>query len=334
MEANRNSDYKEQLRKAAEYILEHDDFLVMAHLNPDGDAIGSSLAMTHLLLSLEKKVTVANEGESPERFSYLSGFDRIVNLAQKSVDRSYSAVIALDIADKKRFGAIGEIIAKDAQILNIDHHPTNTHFGTINVIQSEAASTTEILYDLIHAHFLNKLNFEMAEALYTGLLTDTGGFRYSNTKRHVLEKAADLLSYGVEPNKVAEEALEVISMSHLELLKRALQNLTFHFGQRVAFISISEEDMRQANASKDDVDGMVSYPRKVKGVEVSALLKEWSDGEVKVSLRSNFEINVAEIAQENGGGGHMKAAGYTFYGTLQEAQEALLKQLEKTIGDS
>lgn len=333
MAVKQSNDYQELLEKAARFIQEHDDFLVISHLHPDGDAIGSSIAMTQLLIVLGKQVTVVNEGESPSRFSYLAGFDQIINLAETPLDRSFSCVIAVDVADEKRFGKIGSIITEDAQLLNIDHHPTNTNFGQINLIQPNAASTTEILYDVFSAHFAEQMNFEIAEALYTGLLTDTGGFRYSNTKQSVLDMAAQLLSYGVEPDKVAEQALEVISLAHLELLKCALQNLTFHYANKVAIITISEEDMVKSNASKDDVDGMVSYPRKVKGVELGALLKEWKDGEVKVSLRSNFDIDVAEIAQKNGGGGHTKAAGYTYMGTLTAAKEDLLQQLQEIIGD-
>ncbi|GAA0365407.1 DHH family phosphoesterase [Bacillus horti] len=331
MNNNNVEAYQHMLEKAAQFIKDNDDFLVLAHLNPDGDAIGSSLATMHLLRSLGKKVHVVNEGECPKRFSFLPGFEEIIDLSKISLNRSFSAVISVDVADEKRFGKIGSVIADDAQILNIDHHPTNTNFGVLNVIQPTAASTTEILFDLITAHFSPQLDSPTANALYTGLLTDTGGFRYANTKQSVLDMAAKLLGYGVQPDQIADYALETVTASHIELLKYALQSLSFHYEGQVAIILVSQEDMKAAGASKDDVDGISSYPRKIEGVEVGALFKEWSEGEVKVSLRSNKYVDVALLAQRNGGGGHAKASGYTFNGNLQAAKEDLLNQLKDII---
>jgi phosphoesterase RecJ-like protein len=172
-----------------------------------------------------------------------------------------------------------------------------------------------------------------AEALYTGLLTDTGGFRYSNTTQHVFHMASSLIPHGVRPGDIAEVALETISASHLKLLKQSIQSLSFAYNEQVAFITVSAEDMKQTEATKDDVDGLVSYPRNIEGVEVGVLLKEWEAGEVKVSLRSKKYVDVAAIAQKYEGGGHAKAAGYTFYGTLTEAKAHLMSELEKTFGD-
>jgi phosphoesterase RecJ-like protein len=326
-------EYRKQLKEASQFIKDHDDFLVVAHVHPDGDATGSSLAVAHLLSNLGKQFTVVNEGETPIRFSFLTGFDQIVNLSKTEVTRTFSAVIAVDVADYKRLGDVSGLIKEQSFILNVDHHPTNTCFGQINVIRSTAASTTEILFDLITEHFNSTMDQKIAEALYTGLLTDTGGFRYSNTTQHVFHMASSLLPYGVKPGDIAEVALETISASHLKLLKQSIQSLSFAYHDQVAFITVSAEDMKQTEATKDDVDGLVSYPRNIEGVEVGVLLKEWEEGEVKVSLRSKKFVDVAAIAQKNGGGGHAKAAGYTFHGTLTEAKEHLISELAILFGD-
>jgi phosphoesterase RecJ-like protein len=326
-------EYLDKIEEASRFIKDHDDFLVVAHIHPDGDATGSSLAVAHLLSNLGKRFTVINEGDTPIRFSFLTGFDQIVNLSKTEVDRTFSAVIAVDVADYKRLGDVSRLIKEKSVILNIDHHPTNTCFGQINVIRSTAASTTEILFDLITGHFNGMIDQKIAEALYTGLLTDTGGFRYSNTTQHVFHMASSLLPHGVRPGDIAEVALETISASHLKLLKQSIQSLSFAYDEQVAFITVSAEDMKQTKATKDDVDGLVSYPRNIEGVEVGVLLKEWEAGEVKVSLRSKKFVDVAAIAQKYEGGGHAKAAGYTFYGTLTEAKEQLISELEKTFGD-
>lgn len=325
--------YQQSFKEAVRWIEEQDDFLIVSHVHPDGDATGSLLAMAHLLKKMGKTYTLANDGPLPKRFSFLEGFHDVVNLGSRSLGRTFSAVIALDAADQGRLGQAVNHIAADALLLNIDHHPTNTRFGTVNVIQPEAASTTEILFDLIQSYFPDLLHKEIAQPLYSGLLTDTGGFRYANTNEKVLRVAAALLAYDLNPGKIAELALETMSVEQLQLLKKALHRLEFVLERKVAIISVSVEDMREAGASKDDVDGLVSYARNVEGVEVGVLLKEISDSEVKVSLRSRQKVNVATLAQSFGGGGHVRAAGYTFAGTLDQARQVLIKQLREAFID-
>lgn len=325
--------YQETLQAVKEYILGHDDFLVISHLSPDGDAVGSSLAMANLLKNLNKRYTVVNEGSCPRKFSYLHLFDEIIDLSQQSIQRSFKHIISVDVADMSRFGNAHHLFAENAYIVNIDHHPTNTLFGQLNLIRSDAASTTEILFDLIDQHFSHALDTHVAESLYTGLLTDTGGFRYANTNQAVLEKAAKLLSYDLKPAKIAERALETMTASFLELLKLSLNTLSFAFDGKVAILSISLADLEKAGANREDVDGLVAYPRNIEGVEVGILLKEWSADEVKVSLRSKELVDVSGIAQKNGGGGHVRAAGFTYHGDLNQAKKHILRELAQVLGE-
>lgn len=322
------------LEQASKFIKDNNDFLVISHVNPDGDAIGSLLAVIHLLKNIGKRYTVVNEVNSPNRFSFLQGFDEIKDLSKEHVTQRFSQVITVDAADWERLGKTTELINKEMYVLNIDHHPTNTLFGYINVIDSQAASTTQILYDLIEGYFPNVLNTDIATPLYTGLVTDTGCFRYSNTTQKVLQTAAHLLSFDVQPAKISEIVLETISIEQFELLKQSLQNLTLYSHNKVGIIEVTAEDIRRTGASKEDTDGLVSYPRMLKGVEVAAVLKEINHSEIKVSLRSKYEINVSEIAQFFGGGGHAKASGYTFIGTLKESKQALLQHIDQILGES
>lgn len=325
--------YKEALKQAHSFIEERDDFLVISHVNPDGDATGSVLAVAHLLRFLNKRFTVVNEGPTSARFAFLNGFEDIVDLSESPQLRTFRSVIAVDTADRERMGAIDDLLEANYRLLNIDHHPTNTLFGHINVIDSDAASTTQVLYEFIDTYYADAFNHPLAEALYTGLLTDTGGFRYSNTTQQVLQIAANLLTYDVSPSKIAEECLEKMTASHLELLKQSLQKLVFAFDNKVALLAVTQEDLKKAAATLDDADGLITYPRKIEGVEVAVLLKEKSANEVKASLRANNAIDVAKVAQHFGGGGHVKASGFTFHGTIDEAQQVLFNYLKTVLGD-
>ena len=319
------------LADAAAFIKEHDQFLVVSHIDPDGDATGSALAVAHLLRKLNKSYTVVNEGATPKRFSFLPGYDQIVNLKEQPLAQTFKYVIAVDVADETRMGLIAHLFDEEVFLLNIDHHPTNTHFGQINVICPEAASTTQIIYHLCRQHFPETMHDHLAEALYTGLLTDTGGFRYANTSKSVLEMAASLLEFGFNPSEIARHSLETVTLGHVELLKRALNNLIMAKDNKIAIMMVTEEDLKQSKASREDQDGLASFPIKIDGVEVGIVLKELGSDEIRVSLRSKKQVDVSLLAQQFGGGGHARAAGFTYCGTLEAVKEKLLAELDTLL---
>jgi phosphoesterase RecJ-like protein len=325
------SSYTEGLRQVVRFMKEHDRFLVISHVNPDGDTTGSALAMAAMLEQLGKSYTIVNEGMTPLRFSFLPRFDRIVNLSEQPLQERFSFVIAVDAADEQRMGQVQSLFADDVQLVNIDHHPTNDRFGTYNVIRTNAAATAEIMYDLaVEGGF--DLTEELATCLYTGLLTDTGGFRYSNTSPAVMQMAARLLSCGVKPGEIAERALESITEEHVQLLSRALQSLTLTHGKKVAWLKITQEDFRESAATSEDASGIVNYGRNIEGVEVGILLTEVEPGIVKASLRSRSVVDVSLIAKELGGGGHARASGFTFHGAIRDAEEQLFRRLTEALG--
>ncbi|MEF3304877.1 DHH family phosphoesterase [Paenibacillus sp. GYB003] len=321
--------YAEQLAAARAFIEANDDFLVVAHVNPDGDAAGSTAAVGLLLERLGKTYTMANEGVMPDKFDHLAGFGRIASMDGDRPERRFRCVISVDCADASRIGRVRELFADDARILNIDHHASNDHFGDVRLIRPDAAATVELLYDL--AREMNvPPSLEFATAVYTGLLTDTGGFRYSNTTPKVLRIAAELLEIGVSGDRLAERLLERISFSHVTVLKQALGTLSFDYGRKLSWIVVSAELMRQTGATSEDLDGLILYPRNIEGVEVGLLFKQTDERTVKVSFRSNGNVDVAAIAKTFGGGGHVRASGCTVAGELED----VVGRVTKEVGQS
>lgn len=314
-----SSQYRSDLREAAEFIRSRDDFLVVSHVNPDGDATGSATAMAGILQSLGKKVTLVNEGETPEKFLFLPFSQQIHNYSLKPLDRTFTSVIAVDSADRERLGNVTACFANEAKILNIDHHPTNDRYGDVNAICENAAATAVVIFDLLKEMDI-PMNRDIAQCLYTGLLTDTGGFRYSNTSSRVFEIASELVRYDVSPAKVAERCLETITYPHVKLLQEALTTLEVEENGLVASIEVTQEMLNRTQASEEDVEGIVNYARNLQGVEVGLLFKERNHDEVKVSFRSNSSVDVSAIAQAFGGGGHIRASGCTVRKPLSQVK--------------
>ncbi|MGN7470184.1 DHH family phosphoesterase [Brevibacillus sp. SAFN-007a] len=319
------------VEEAARFIREHDRFLVLSHVNPDGDATGSALGVVLMLEQLGKEYVVVNEGETPSKFDFLPRFDRLRNLREQPLTESFEAVIAVDCADESRMGDVRPLFASDAVLLNIDHHPTNDGFGTVNLVRPEAAATAEILFELAEVAGI-AFNEELALCIYTGLLTDTGGFRYSNTTPRVMEIAARLLTYGVKPGEVAERCLEEITFAHVKVLRRALQTLQLSHQNLVASLCVSTADFTAEGAQREDAGGLVNYCRNIEGVEVGVSFVEAEPGVVKVSMRARDRVDVSAIAKQLGGGGHAKAAGCTIKGTIAEAKQIIWNALEPALG--
>jgi len=324
--------YSDQLVETSRFLKENDHFLVVNHVNPDGDATGSLLAMGYILKALGKQFVLVNEGPTPVKFlaDYLGELP-IQDATRTPLNHKYRTVITVDCGDLVRVGTVANFFESDVRILNIDHHPTNDHFGTVNLIRTDACATAEILFDLVKAMPV-AITKELATALYMGILTDTGGFRYSNTTADVMEKASDLLRYGVEPGVLAERCLETITFSYLQLLQLVLPTLTMHKNNQIAFLTITKEAQERCKAGNEDMEGMVNYTRNIEGVEVGVLFKQIDEQTVKVSLRSKRNVDVSVIAHELGGGGHAKASGCTIYESLEKAQRLVLQKIEHFWG--
>lgn len=324
-----SASYEARLQAAMEFMREHDDFLVVSHVQPDGDAASSTLAIGWMLSQLGKTYIMINEGSLPSKFGLLHGFDKVLSYTDQAPQRLFRHVISIDCADFARIGLVGELFAPDVKLLNIDHHPTNDEFGTCALIVPTAAATVEILYDLA-LHMGLKPDISFGECIYTGLLTDTGGFRYASVTAKVMQIAADLLTLGVQGHELAEQLLERMTYPQMLLLQQGLASLSFAYDRKVAWVHVSLEQMERIQAANDDMDGLVNYPRNIEGVLVGMLFKQRGPTTWKVSLRSN-SVNVAEVAQRFGGGGHIRASGCTLEGTLEDVVDAVVKEVGSVL---
>ena len=322
--------YREALRQAAAYIREGDDFLVVSHLSPDGDAISSTAAIGFILQSLGKTYTLINEGRTPDKYIDLLGGQPIVDYGREAPNRRFERIIAVDCADFARIGAVHNVFTANAALLNIDHHPTNDDYGTINLIQPTAAATVEIIYELAETLEIPWTK-PLSTCIYAGLLTDTGGFRYSNTTPQVMAIAERMLRNGAEGAALAEQLLETMTYPQMMLLKEALTTLTFSPNRNIAWLSVTSDTLAKVGAAEEDTEGLVNLPRNVAGVEVGLLFKEKSPGTVKVSLRSAGKVDVSRLAKSFGGGGHVRAAGCTMNGTLDETIRRMVEAVSEQL---
>jgi phosphoesterase RecJ-like protein len=316
------------LRRIAEEIRSHDCFLVSSHVNPEGDAIGSILALGLVLKGLGKRVEILNQDPTPEVLSFLPGAEEIIHQAPENVP--YDVALALDCGDKARLGEEFGKVKKIGKIINIDHHVSNRHFGDINLVDPTASSAAEILFDLLR-YIPVKMDCAVAENIYTGILTDTGSFHYSNTSPKTFSVARACLLTGVDPWKVAEKVYESQPLARLRLLPLVLATLEVEAGGQIPYVVVTQKMIEQSGASAALTEDFINFPRSIKGSEVALLFREISPEKYRVSLRSRGSIDVARIAGEFRGGGHPQAAGCTVEGSLSEVKSKVLERAKAAL---
>lgn len=315
----------------AEAIRRGNDFVLTFHENPDGDSIGSTLAMARALRLLGKQATVATPSPYPKVFRYLCGEDDVV--PWEEVKGSPSVALIIDCGDLNRFGMVGKAVVEKARtVINVDHHVTNSQFGHINYVDSAAAAAGEQVIAILDELGV-EIDTEMATCLLTAIMTDTGSFRYPNTTPGTLKLASRLVGAGARTSAVAEYVYDTRSLSSIRLLQVALSRLKLSAGGRVAWSIIYAGDFRETGATEAEAEGIVNYPRSIEGVEAGVLFRETPDGKTKVAFRSRREIDVSQVALIFGGGGHPRASGCTYDGTLDEAVEKVLEKVFAAAGD-
>ena len=285
-------------------------FLLTSHVNPDGDAIGSAIGLSRVLRRLGKGATIWNHDATPP-----GGFPEL-----------FDAAIVLECPSPERTGLadrLGQIT-----VINIDHHLGNEHYGAVNWVETAAPAVGEMVFRLSRA--LNvELDRDAANALYLTLVTDTGGFRFSNTTPETFEAAAALVRAGASPETVSAWIYESNPAAVMRLLGELLATLELHDEGRVATVRITREMMERAGAEPGDSEGLIDYPRSIAGVRAVALFRELDGGEHKVSLRSRGGVNVERIARQHGGGGHHNAAGFS--SSAQKDREQLTAETIRAL---
>ncbi len=313
------------LSQVVELIEKKDRFAITSHVRPDGDSLGSSLGLYWLLKALNKDVEVIMRDLAPHSYRQLPGADAV--RVTPAVDRVYEAVFVIECSDIDRPGLID---LEKQFVVNIDHHSTTELFGTINWIDSTASAVGEMIYNLCKATGV-RVTKEIAECVYTALLTDTGSFHYSNTTERTFKIASELVRTGVKPAKTAEAIFGSYQWPKIQLLSQVLGTAKRDETGHVAWMQQTLEMQKQTHASDEDADGFVNYPLAVSEVEATALFKECSPGVYRTSLRSKGDVNVAKIAEQFGGGGHRNAAGCTLKGDLEEIEQKLVPLMQDAV---
>lgn len=301
------------------------NILIIPHYNADGDCLGSSYALKLILEELGKKADVIlDENDCEHRI--LKILDGVSCYNDAFIP---DLVISVDCADKQRMGTRVSAFDSCDFTINLDHHVTNDKYATYNFVNPEAAATGEIIYEL--AQFMNiKLTTQIVNNIYIAIVSDTGGFAYSNTKPHTHSIAAQLLQYGINNAFISSYLFEMNSKKRLELMKLAYNSLETFYNDRIAIVSITDEQMKMLDANDDDAGSFVNIPRSLESAIISMSFREISDGAVKVSIRSQL-VDAAQLAQQFGGGGHARAAGCTVRGSLEDVKKKLVAEAERRI---
>ena len=313
------------LSQVVELVEKKDRFAITSHVRPDGDSLGSSLGLYWLLRALDKDVEVTMRDTAPHAYQQLPGAAAI--RVTPSVDRPYDAVFVIECSDIDRPGLID---LEKQFVVNIDHHSTTALFGAINWIDSTASAVGEMIYNLCKATAV-RVTKEIAECVYTALLTDTGSFHYSNTTERTFKIASELVLTGIKPAKTAEAIFGSYQWPKIELLSLVLATAKRDETGHIAWMEQTLEMQDQTRASEEDADGFVNYPLSVGEIEATALFKECSPGVYRTSLRSKGDVNVAKVAEQFGGGGHRNAAGCTLKGNLESVERQVVPLLQDAI---
>src|SRR6266516_622865 len=298
------------------------------HVNPDGDGVRSEVALWHLLTARGLTVAIANPTPIPDRFHFLlpNGADRSER-ATREIEAA-DVVVVLDISDLSRLGDLARAITQSQAVACIDHHVSG---GSLPGGPRLVAAAAELVFDFANA-LEWPLSPEAARALYVGLLTDTGAFRFANTTPRALRVAGALLEHGVDPESIYASVYASAPEGRVRLMTEVLETLVVEPEHGLAWVTVPPDALRRHGATADDLDGIVEYPRSIAGVRLALLFRNLASGKVKVSFRSLGDVDVAELAGRFGGGGHRKAAGASLDGTLAEVQGRVLAAARDYLG--
>lgn len=308
-----------------EEINKAENIVILTHENPDGDAIGSGLAMYHALKAYGKKPDIIVP-EHSRTFNCLPGIEEVKT---ESNIEHYDLAISLDCATIKMLNGFADYFENARVKVCIDHHSTNTMFGDYNYVNPAAPACSQILLVILE-YFGIEISKEIGTCILAGIITDTGGFKYQGVTAETFEFVAWLLNKGVNVSKLYRQVLEVKTKANFELHRLASNRIEFLENGKVAYTYITAEDEKSVNAESGDHEGIVEIGRSVEGVEVSVFVRETEKG-CKISLRSNEYVNVADACIVFGGGGHARAAGCTIKGSVEQAKEKILKEVIRLL---
>jgi bifunctional oligoribonuclease and PAP phosphatase NrnA len=313
------------LSQVIDLIEKHERFAITSHIRPDGDSLGSSLALCWILRGLKKDAEVIMCDRVPPAYAKLPGADEV--RVVPDVDRAYDAAFVIECSDVSRPGLPG---LKDQFVVNIDHHSTTALFGDVNWIDSTAAAVGEMIYNLAKA-IGARITPELSSCVYAALLTDTGSFHFSNTTERTFKIASELVRHGAQPAKLSQAIFYSYPYAKVKLAGAVLSTLRRDETGRIAWITMSQEAMQDSGASEDDSDGIINYPLTIGEVEAVAFFRELPQSTYRISLRSKNRVNVARVAEQFGGGGHCNAAGFTVVADYDELSREVITRLREAV---
>jgi phosphoesterase RecJ-like protein len=316
------------IEQILQIIERNQTFLVASHEGPDGDAIGSTLALANVLREMGKDVVAYNRDRAPLEYAFLPGFDTVVN--DVATSQSFDVGFVLDAGDLERAGSW---IRECCQTLvNVDHHPYSEDFGDIYYVDTEACSTGVLIYRLLQAAN-HPISNDVATCIYTTILSDTGSFRYSNANPEAFQVAGEMVVLGVDPWSIASGLYESQEFVRLRLLALALPTLRLSSCGLYASISVSLDMYAEADANEEATDRFINYPRSIRGVEVAIFFRQLTSNSFKVGFRSKGNVDVGALARAMNGGGHHNAAGATVDGSLESVQGWVYERVAELLPD-
>ena len=319
-----NNSLRKLIEKAIKLIQKSEKIYICSHVQPDGDNIGSTLALGMAIKKMNKDIKLLKVDDIPSDYKFLPNIDLI---KEYDIEDDIDLFIALDSSDMERLG-VGRNFAKNAKnIINIDHHITNNNFGDINIISPSSSATGELIYEFIRQMEVG-IDKNIATCLYTAISTDTGSFIYSNTTHMTHLIVAELLKIGIDINYINVNLYQKRSMERTRLFINVLNDMEIYLDGKIGIVTVTQDILKFNNAKMEDTEGIISFVRDINSVEVACLLKEVDKNEIKVSLRSKEKIDVSKISSKFNGGGHIRAAGCTLFTEIDNAKELILKEIE------
>lgn len=330
MKGNGENKLAEQFAEFGGVVAGHTSFVIMSHVRPDGDAIGSQVALGFALMAMGKTVYLINEDGVPESLAFMAGSEKVTTPPAKPLE--VEVAIALDTANKPRLGEKSLHAASKAKFwVNIDHHISNPAYGDLNIIDGTSPATGQILYQLIRALDM-PLPDETRDAVYVAVSTDTGSFQYGSTTAATYELGADLIRRGLDVGKINADTYDNHPFRRLEMMRELLNTLEISPDGKIANWELRDAVRLKLDLQPDDSEGLIDMIRGVKGVRVAAFFEELEGGKIRVSMRSKDKgVNVCDVAAKFGGGGHALAAGIRMAGSLEDAKAAVLAALGESL---
>ena len=310
------------LRQTAKFLKQHDDFVILTHASPDGDTLGAAYALYYGLKEIGKIASVICPDIIPKKYDYfVSNTDH--------VEKDRATVIAVDVADKRLLGSLEDEFGSVVR-LSIDHHISNVGFAENLYLDASASATSEIIFELLSLMRVN-INDTTAKALYTGIVTDTGCFKYANVtaKTHII--ASKLYEYNIDAVEINRIMFDTKSKKLLELERMVLDTAEYHFDSKCIVLTVTEEMQKKTGCSGPDLEGIAVISRSVEGVLVGVTIKQTDTAEFKISVRTYDPLNASEICNRLGGGGHKGAAGATVKGTLSDVKSQILASVKQSL---